>query len=85
MSISLRPYGLQPTRLHEDSLGKNTGVRCPLLDRNKKQDLPCLMLQLCRIWDELHFYGGAESVQLCISKGLTPTNPISGKAHVVMR
>ena len=66
--------------VHEGSPGKSTGVGCPLLDRNTKQDLPCLMLQLCRIWDELHL-----SVQLCFSKGLTPINPISGKAHVVTR
>ena len=28
---SLRPHGLQPTRLHGDSLGKNTGVGCHAL------------------------------------------------------
>ena len=31
MSNSVRPYGLQPTKLHGDSLGKNTGVGCHAL------------------------------------------------------
>ena len=49
MSNSVRPHGLQPTRLLHpwDSLGKNTGVDCHFLPQCMKMKSESEVVQLC--------------------------------------